>query len=35
MKIILNIAYYYNNFNKKIYLNNVFNLEIVKINKNI
>ena len=35
MKIILNIAYNYNNFNKKTYLNNVFNFEIIEINKNI
>ena len=33
MKIILNIIYNFNNFNKEIYLNNVFNFEIVKINK--
>ena len=34
-KIILNIIYNFNNFNKKIYLNNVFNLEVIEINENI
>ena len=35
MKIILNIIYDYNNFNEKIYLNNIFNLKIVEINERI